>query len=522
MNQLTRSHAIAQPVNALRRDAWHSFTTLATIALAGITFAGTAASAATCPFDTGGSDALNDGVVLTRYALGITGAPLIASTRYASLDPLQVKSNIECVGCALDINGDGVVDTVDTTIIARHLTGFQGASLTAGLALGAGTRNTPAAVTSFLVNGCAVGGAINAFVQGGNAFSAPAMLGTTDAQPLVIKANAVQVMRYDATQRSPNISGGYVTNSASGPGAGGATVAGGGQAGLICYDTVTGTYTRDCHNLAGADFSTVSGGKGNKSAGNYGTVSGGYSNEVSLTADFGAVGGGFANVASGFGSTIAGGRFNTATGSFSAVPGGFYNLAQDYASFAAGNRAKALHANSFVWGGSDAVDTATNGAGQFVVYAPGGVLLFAGAIGAGGCSMYNGTSGWSCASDRGLKTNIRAIDPVSILQRLVAMPVTSWSMKSRPDLMQIGPMAQDFFAAFGLGDTDKMINTTNAQGVALAAIQGLNQLLNEKLSEKDVEIKKQALRIEQQGSRMQALEKALSALQTRLGIKSVH
>ena len=82
----------------------------------------TAAHAASvCPFDTGGSDALNDGVVLTCYALGITGAPLTASTRYASLDPLQVKANIECVGCALDINGDGVVDTVDTTIIARHL-----------------------------------------------------------------------------------------------------------------------------------------------------------------------------------------------------------------------------------------------------------------------------------------------------------------------------------------------------------------------------------------------------------------
>ena len=92
--------------------------------------------AQTCPFDNGGSDAVNDGLVLARYALGITGAPLTASTRYASLDPLQVKNNIECVGCALDMNGDGQIDTVDTTIIARHLAGFQGASLTAGLALG--------------------------------------------------------------------------------------------------------------------------------------------------------------------------------------------------------------------------------------------------------------------------------------------------------------------------------------------------------------------------------------------------
>ena len=122
-----------------------------------------ASNAATCPFDNGGSDALNDGLVLTRYALGITGAPLIASTRYASLDPLQVKNNIECVGCALDMNGDGQIDAVDTTIIARHLAGFTGASLTAGLALGSApsaSRTDTASITSFLVNGCAVGGSL--------------------------------------------------------------------------------------------------------------------------------------------------------------------------------------------------------------------------------------------------------------------------------------------------------------------------------------------------------------------------
>ena len=136
---------------------------------------------------------LNDGVVLTRYALGITGAPMIASTRYASLDPLQVKNNIECVGCALDMNGDGVIDTVDTTIIARRLAGFQGASLTAGLALGTGTRPNLAAVTSFLANGCAVGGAINAFVQGGNSFGAAATVGTTDAFPLTVKSGGTAV-----------------------------------------------------------------------------------------------------------------------------------------------------------------------------------------------------------------------------------------------------------------------------------------------------------------------------------------
>ena len=127
----------------------------------------TATAVNTCPFDNGGSDAINDSVVLTRYALGITGSRLVASTRYASLDPANVKANIECVGCALDMNGDGKVDSVDATIIARHLNGFQGASLTAGLALGVGTRSTTALVQSFLAIGCGMtGGTITSIIAG--------------------------------------------------------------------------------------------------------------------------------------------------------------------------------------------------------------------------------------------------------------------------------------------------------------------------------------------------------------------
>ena len=150
---LSRATAIFAPA-AHRHREFRVRTSLLIAALASLSVFSMATAASTCPFDTGGSDAVNDGVVLTRYALGITGGSMTASTRYASLDPLQVKANIECVGCALDMNGDNVIDTVDATIIVRHLAGFQGASLTAGLALGTGSRNTTAAVESFLAIGC--------------------------------------------------------------------------------------------------------------------------------------------------------------------------------------------------------------------------------------------------------------------------------------------------------------------------------------------------------------------------------
>ena len=44
----------------------------------------------------------------------------------------------------------------------------------------------------------------------------------------------------------------------------------------------------------------------------------------------------------------------------------------------------------------------------------------------------------------------------------------------------MGPVAQDFSAAFGLGESDKHINTIDADGVALGAIQGLYKLVQEK------------------------------------------
>jgi len=344
---------------------------LALTALAVLTLA--QANAATCPFDNGGSDAVNDGVVLTRYALGITGAPLTASTRYASLDPLQVQANIECVGCALDINGDNQVDTVDTTIIARHLAGFQGASLTAGLALGAGTRNTTSTVVSFLANGCAVGGAINAFVHGGNTFAlapgVPSLLGNTDSRPLTIKApqSTIKVLvdpangddglrisySTDGVSTGPNTMNGSRVNSVAG-GVIGATIGGGGF-----FDQLLG----GTPNQVNANHGTIGGGYDNTVVGQTGVVVPGRGNTAGLANGAGesaTVGGGNTNIASGDGSTVPGGSSNTAAGDYS---------------FAAGIRAKANHGSAFVWADNTGGDVTSTGINQFVLRASGGIRL---------------------------------------------------------------------------------------------------------------------------------------------------
>lgn len=98
------------------------------------------------------------------------------------------------------------------------------------------------------------------------------------------------------------------------------------------------------------------------------------------------------------------------------------------------------------------------------------------------CSFKAGTTGWACSSDRALKENFQAVDAAEVLEAIAAMPITTWNLKGSA-VRQLGPTSQDFYAAFGLGSSDTSINTTDAQGVALAAIQGLYQVVREQRAE---------------------------------------
>jgi small ligand-binding sensory domain FIST len=100
-------------------------------------------------------------------------------------------------------------------------------------------------------------------------------------------------------------------------------------------------------------------------------------------------------------------------------------------------------------------------------------------------------------SDRNAKENLKDISPTEVLQKVVSMPITEWNFKGDTETEHIGPMAQDFHAAFGLdGSNDKGISTTDEGGVALAAIQGLNQELQEQLRQKDAAIRDLQSRLE--------------------------
>ncbi|MFQ5859895.1 MAG: tail fiber domain-containing protein, partial [Anaerolineae bacterium] len=115
---------------------------------------------------------------------------------------------------------------------------------------------------------------------------------------------------------------------------------------------------------------------------------------------------------------------------------------------------------------------------------------------------------WTNASDRDVKENFTLIDGQEVLTRLTAVPISTWNYKAEDSSVRhIGPTAQDFYATFGLGDSDKAIGTLDADGVALAAIQGLYQVVQEK----DAQIAAQQQRIDDLETRVAALEQAAGA-----------
>jgi hypothetical protein len=103
-------------------------------------------------------------------------------------------------------------------------------------------------------------------------------------------------------------------------------------------------------------------------------------------------------------------------------------------------------------------------------------------------------------SSRTIKEDFSAVNPREMLRKVVDLPITSWNYKREPEMRHIGPMSEDFHAAFAVGG-DKGISVTDSAGVALAAIQGLNEVVQEKDNQ-----------IADLKSRVETLEKLIQSL----------
>lgn len=129
--------------------------------------------------------------------------------------------------------------------------------------------------------------------------------------------------------------------------------------------------------------------------------------------------------------------------------------------------------------------------GFFVARAPGGALFLTGTntapfetkIAAEGdqwipasfvtISLPPGAASWAMLCDSNAKTAVSALDHSNVMRSVARLPVNFWKYKVDPSHRHIGPMAQDFHAAFGLGADDETISTLDADGVAMSALKGL-------------------------------------------------
>ncbi len=266
-------------------------------------------------------------------------------------------------------------------------------------------------------------------------------------------------------------------------------------------------------NTASGDHSTIGGGKGNTASGAFSTVAGGQVNSATHGDDTvsggdgnaasggeSTVSGGGGNEATGSGSTVIGGQNNGASGSAAVVLGGFANLATSSVSIAAGINAAADQPHCAVfslWADTVLNDRAMSCFGTSNVFRIGanaglsvdyGVEMEHGFgtkwVALGNFFPNQTISTWTAAfltdggvwtnnSDRNSKTDFAQVDSRAVLAKIETLPITTWRYKNEQGQIHLGPMAQDFRAAFGLGADERHIGTIDESGVALAAIQAL-------------------------------------------------
>ncbi len=260
---------------------------------------------------------------------------------------------------------------------------------------------------------------------------------------------------------------------------------------------------------ANGAFSTAFG-RNNTAGGDYSTALG-YTTQAngshSLTAGFATAAG---NSATAFGYQSAAGAFASLASGFQAIANGDESVAigRNVRTGAVGSAVFGANAwiqtsapGTFVWAdrstSTDFIATAPN---EFGVRSAGGVYFYTNAALTSGLKIAAGGSQWLTHSDVNMKHAFRDLDGETLLGKIAAMPVQEWSYKTQASAIRhVGPTAQDFHAAFGLGEDPLRIGTLDADGIALAAVKALEartRALNDTLTRDNDELRARLARLE--------------------------
>ena len=119
---------------------------------------------------------------------------------------------------------------------------------------------------------------------------------------------------------------------------------------------------------------------------------------------------------------------------------------------------------------------------------------------------------WTNASDSTRKRAFAPVDGEDVLRRLAALPLYTWQYNAESaDVRHMGPTAQGFRKAFGLGQSEKAIATVDADGIALAGVQALEK----RTAEQAVEIESLKRQVRDLQQAMEALVRAAEAQRER-------
>ena len=116
---------------------------------------------------------------------------------------------------------------------------------------------------------------------------------------------------------------------------------------------------------------------------------------------------------------------------------------------------------------------------------------------------------WYPSSDRNVKSGFETISPRTVLDKVAALPSTRWHYTNDVATTHLGPMAQDFYAAFQVGPDDRHISTLDEGSVALAAIQGLNEKVESGKQAAETQMEQLAAENAELKQRLAALEKII-------------
>jgi hypothetical protein len=349
-----------------------------------------------------------------------------------------------------------------------------------------------------------------AWLLTGNGGTNPAVnfLGTTDAQPLVIRVGNQETFRFNPP-------------GASAP-AWSIQRGGGDPRGLHAVDLQSARSAAT--QVASGNYSVIGGGQNNTASGNSATVGGGGSNTAS--GHIATVGGGQQNTASGYGATVGGGYQNTASGNSATVGGGFYNTASStYATVGGGYQNTASGSFSVVPGGysntananynlvfGEDVDPSVTETHRVYFFGPGGSRpsgflvinrldgdhpIHVGTDNTNGNGAHLTAGGvWTNGSSRSFKERFVQYRPAEVLEKIRQLPVEGYFYKGTEEY-HITPMAEDFYRLFGTGvreiietdstgqlvrrpnpDVDKYLAASDVAGVALLGVKALDERIS--------------------------------------------